>query len=51
MLSEYEYNLESLEFIPSGGGAFEVILDNNVIFSKHNEGRFPDHDEVLKHLA
>ena len=51
MLSEYEYNLESLEFIPSGGGAFEVILDNNVIFSKFKEGRFPEHDEVLKHLA
>ena len=51
MLDEYEHSLESLELIPSGGGAFEVTLDNNVIFSKHNEGRFPDHDEVLRHLG
>ncbi len=51
MLNEYEHDLESLELIPSGGGAFEVTLNNNVIFSKHQAGRFPDHDEVLRHLA
>lgn len=51
MLSEYEYNLTSLELIPSGGGAFEVKLDDTLIFSKHQEGRFPEHDEVLKHLS
>ena len=50
MLSEYEFNLASLELIPGGGGAFEVTLNDTVIFSKHQEGRFPEHDEVLRHL-
>ena len=50
-MDKHEESIESLELIPSGGGAFEVTLDNKVIFSKHQEGRFPDHDEVLSHLA
>jgi hypothetical protein len=28
-------------------GQFDVVVDGRVIFSKHKEGRFPDHDEVL----
>ena len=51
MLDKHESNIESLELIPSGGGAFEVTLDDKVIFSKHQEGRFPEHAEVLKHLG
>lgn len=51
MLDKHEQNIQSLELIPSGGGAFEVTLDNTVIFSKHQEGRFPEHAEVLKHLG
>ena len=51
MLDKHEQNLASLELIPSGGGAFEVTLDDKVIFSKHQEGRFPEHAEVLSHLG
>jgi hypothetical protein len=28
-----------------------VFLDNDVVFSKHSEGRFPEHDEVLAKLG
>ena len=28
-------------------GAFEVRVDNNLIFSKMQTGRFPDHAEVI----
>jgi len=51
VLDKHEQNIESLELLPSGGGAFEVTLNNKVIFSKHQEGRFPEHDEVLRHLG
>jgi selT/selW/selH-like putative selenoprotein len=37
--------------IEGSGGVFEVIADEKVIFSKKKEGRFPEHDEVLKSLA
>ena len=33
--------------IPSGGGAFEVTVDGEKIFSKIKTGRFPEHDEIL----
>ncbi len=29
------------------GGEFEITLDGALIFSKKQEGRFPDFDEVL----
>ena len=35
------------ELIKSSGGKFEVIADDQLIFSKQNEGRFPENAEVL----
>lgn len=32
------------------GGEFEVTLDGELIFSKKQEGRFPDFDEVIAKL-
>ena len=32
-------------------GIFDVLLDGKTIFSKHDEGRFPEEDEVLVPLA
>ncbi|MBI5059463.1 SelT/SelW/SelH family protein [candidate division KSB1 bacterium] len=34
--------------IPSGGGAFEIKVDDQLIFSKLHEHRFPDHAEVIE---
>ncbi len=28
-------------------GQFDVIVDGKLVFSKQNEGRFPEHQEVL----
>ncbi len=35
------------ELIPGAGGVFDVQVDGRLIFSKHDQGRFPEHDEVL----
>ncbi len=35
-----------VKIIPSSGGVFEVTLDDKLIFSKKELGRFPDNDEV-----
>ena len=35
------------ELIPSDGGAFEVSVDGDKIFSKLKTGRFPEHDEIF----
>jgi selT/selW/selH-like putative selenoprotein len=36
--------------VPGKPGQFDVIADGRLIFSKHKEGRFPDHAEVIAAL-
>jgi len=36
-----------VELIAGSGGIFEVSCDNYKIFSKKDEGRFPEPDELL----
>jgi len=33
---------------PGSGGVFDVSVDGKVIFSKHEQGRFPDAAEIEK---
>ncbi len=46
ILKEFEADLASLELIPSSGGAFEVEVDGDLIFSKKAQGRFPAAAEI-----
>ena len=39
------FNAET-SLIKGGGGDFDVYVDNVVVFSKKNEGRFPNEGEV-----
>ena len=32
---------------PGSGGIFDVFLNGQLVFSKHQAGRFPTEDEVL----
>jgi selenoprotein W-related protein len=34
-----------------GGGVFDVTVDGKLVFSKHKEGRFPEHEEILRALS
>ena len=40
-----KYDAE-IELISSGGGVFEVTLEDKLIFSKKSLGRFPEHSEI-----
>lgn len=46
ILRTYKHNLAGLELIPSGGGVFEVKLNDDLLFSKKKLGRFPQDNEV-----
>lgn len=35
------------QLIRGSGGIFNVIVQNQKIFSKHDEGRFPSEKEIL----
>ena len=44
-----ETGVES-ELICGGGGIFDVVVDGEMIFSKHEVDRFPEPDEILSKL-
>jgi selenoprotein W-related protein len=41
----------AVELIEGGGGVFDVRLDDRLIYSKHETGRFPDDQEILSQLT
>jgi selT/selW/selH-like putative selenoprotein len=41
-----ENGIEAQDF-PGGKGQFDVLRDGELVFSKHEAGRFPEHDEIL----
>ena len=50
ILKKYGTSVSALKLIPSSGGVFEIYNDKNLIFSKKDEGRFPEESEVLNIL-
>jgi selenoprotein W-related protein len=35
------------ELLASGGGVFEITVDDKLVFSKKSLGRFPDDGEIV----
>jgi selenoprotein W-related protein len=48
ILKAYEANITSLELLPSSGGAFEIEVDGDLIFSKKALNRHPAAPEIKK---
>jgi len=48
LLREFEPRITSLELIPSGGGRFEVKVDDQLVYSKLQTGRHTDSNELRK---
>jgi len=48
LLEHYGKKISELTLVPSSGGRFEVSLDGRLIFSKLQEGRFPEFAELQK---
>jgi len=46
LLKKYEFKITEITLIPSDGGAFEVKLGDQLIYSKLSNGRHPDAGEV-----
>jgi len=42
------FSVIKISLISSGGGVFEINLDDELIFSKKSLGRFPDDGEVVR---
>ncbi len=50
ILNKFGDNVTGLTLIPSGGGVFEVMKNDKMVFSKKELGRFPELDELLDAL-
>ena len=46
LLTTFNTDITSLALVPSTGGIFEVRLNENVIFSRKEAGRFPESKEL-----
>jgi selenoprotein W-related protein len=46
LIKEFEAQIESWTLIPSGGGAFEVKVDGELVYSKLQTGRHTDSNEL-----
>jgi selenoprotein W-related protein len=47
LLEKYGNAITQLILTPSSGGIFDITKNDILIFSKKNEGRFPDIDEIF----
>ncbi|MYC70925.1 MAG: SelT/SelW/SelH family protein [Gemmatimonadetes bacterium] len=50
LLVAYKTDIAAFSLVPSDRGRFEVSLNGELIFSKLQEGRFPDAGEVKARL-
>ena len=46
LLSYYRKNVSEFRLVPSEGGRFEVSVNDNLVFSKLKDGRFPEPAEL-----
>ncbi|MBT3341762.1 MAG: SelT/SelW/SelH family protein [Gemmatimonadetes bacterium] len=50
ILAAKKLDLKELVIIPHRGGCFEVSVDGKLVFSKLEQGRFPEFEEISPHL-
>lgn len=50
LFNHFRRNIEILELVPSSGGAFEVTVNGEKIYSKLDTGLFPDTEEMIKEI-
>jgi selenoprotein W-related protein len=46
LIKEFEPQIESWTLIPGGGGAFEVMVGDKLVYSKLQTGRHTDSNEL-----
>lgn len=50
LLTTFETELGGITLVPGTGGVFEVRLDNEIIFSRKEQGRFPESKELKQQI-
>ena len=50
-MTEFKQKIKDWDLVPTGGGAFELTVNGELLYSKLATGEFPDEDAMLKELA
>ncbi|MBH9965141.1 Rdx family protein [Bacillus sp. V3] len=50
MFTHFRYDIPELLLIPSSGGAFEITVGENKIYSKLDTGVFPDVNDIISKI-
>lgn len=50
-MTEYKQKIKDWKLVPVGGGAFELTVDGELVYSKLKTGEFPDEGAMLKELG
>lgn len=48
LVEQFKGSITEIKLLPSGGGVFEVMLDDKLVFSKKELDRFPESGEISK---
>ncbi len=48
LMEYYKQDIGTIQLVPSDGGRFEVSVNDQLIFSKLEEDRFPEYKEIKK---
>ncbi len=51
LMTTYKQRITSLELEASGGGCFELMVGDELIYSKLDTGEFPDEDALVKEVG
>jgi selenoprotein W-related protein len=51
ILDQYKNRVAELSLTPSSGGAFEITVDGELIYSKLETGAFPSESAVLSDVG
>ena len=48
LMQEFIYDLASIELIPWQDGAFDVVVDGELVHSMYRDGGFPEHETIMR---
>ena len=51
LLNAFKTKIKGFTLVPSGGGCFEVKIDDDLIYSKLKTGQFPDEAAIADAVA
>ena len=51
LLTTYKQKIKELKLIPASGGAFELSINGELVYSKLQTGKFPDEQWVIDQVG